>query len=539
MSVISFVHMAYGASLINSERKFVGGLKKPLIAQSRLLKSYLKNNQHTEYGQYHRFSEVRSIKSYQDIVPITDYDGLEPWIDRIKKGEKNILTDEPIFMFEKSGGSTGANKYIPYTQGLLCEFTRATNPWIKDLYNQYPELGSSKHYWSISPAIKSEIKTEAGIPIGFENDTEYFGQLARWAIQQIMAVPQSVKDIRNWEEWKKQTALHLLKTETLGLFSVWSPTFLICIAEYIVENCDELASELQRESHSDRAELLRSLIIGLNSVNTAGSLEPLWPKLGLISCWTDGESSQYIERLRTYFPTTPIQGKGLLATEGVVTVPYKQSAKKNGMPTRGAPLAITSHFLEFNDLNDESARPKLAHELRLGAVYSPILTTAGGLYRYQLKDAVVCVDKLHKTPCLSFQGKADRISDLCGEKLHAKQVESAINKAKEETGLATVFIMIAPKRTNRRGYMIFVEANAVDETIAVFTRRVEQNLMQSHHYSYCRNLGQLDALESQKVKQGTKTYQGALLDAGYQLGSIKPSYLEYKLDWTSIFSREN
>ncbi len=535
MDVISLIHKAYSASLINSERQFINGLKEPLKTQKQLLKNYLKKNQNTAYGQQNKFSQIRSIKDYQDMVPITDYDALEPWIERIKKGESNVLTAESVFMFEKSGGSTGANKYIPYTQSLMREFTSATNPWIRDLYNQYPELGSTKHYWSISPAIKSESKTDGGIPIGLDDDTEYFGPLSRWAIQRIMAAPQSLKNISNWEGWKKQTALQLLKSETLGLFSIWSPTFLICIAEYIVDNFNELAIELSR----DRAKLLCSLIIRFNSANTTESLEPLWPKLGLISCWTDGESSQYIEQLRMYFPNTPIQGKGLLATEGVVTVPYKQSTESKGASTRGAPLAITSHFLEFKDLNDDNVRPKLAHELKLDAVYSPILTTAGGFYRYQLKDVVVCVDQLHKTPCLSFQGKADRISDLCGEKLHAKQVESAIKNAKAKTGLAIAFVMLAPIRSECRRYVLFVETNASAEAINDFTRSVEENLMQSHHYSYCRNLGQLDVLGSHKVKQGMKIYQGALLDAGYQLGSIKPSYLEYKLDWLSIFSKGN
>ena len=52
-------------------------------------------------------------------------------------------------------------------------------------------------------------------------------------------------------------------------------------------------------------------------------------------------SARFLPELRALFPGVEIQGKGLLATEGVISIP---------LMGRPAPVpAVTSHFLEFLD----------------------------------------------------------------------------------------------------------------------------------------------------------------------------------------------
>ena len=87
-----------------------------------------------------------------------------------------------------------------------------------------------------------------------------------------------------------------------------------------------------------------------------------------------------------------IQPKGLLATEGIISLPLWECP---------APaLAARSHFFEFAELDAQSdparrgafpRRPRLAHEVELGGRYRVALTTAGGLYRYLLGDEVQVV----------------------------------------------------------------------------------------------------------------------------------------------------
>ena len=129
-------------------------------------------------------------------------------------------------MFELSSGSTAASKLIPYTDELKAEFQRGIAPWIYNLYTSIPDLQGGPAYWSITPLTDGKRFTEAGIPIGFESDSEYLGLLGKWLADSVMAVPNAVKNISNVDSFRYVTLLYLLRQPDLRLISVWNPTFL-------------------------------------------------------------------------------------------------------------------------------------------------------------------------------------------------------------------------------------------------------------------------------------------------------------------------
>src|SRR5690606_6062199 len=100
----------------------------------------------------------------------------------------------------------------------------------------------------------------------------------------------------------------------------------------------------------------------------------LWPGLALVSCWAHGPARSACDELRRWLPQARFQPKGLLATEGVVTLPYERRGETEHV------AAVAGHFLEFEDLQSPGRRPWLAHEIPVGAEAAPILTTGGGLY---------------------------------------------------------------------------------------------------------------------------------------------------------------
>src|SRR5690606_7455774 len=79
----------------------------------------------------------------------------------------------------------------------------------------------------------------------------------------------------------------------------------------------------------------------------------LWPWLRMVSCWADGNCAAAASELGLLFPHAEVCGKGLLATEGFVSLPWQVSG--------ASALAVRSHFLEFLPL--DSDRPQRAHEL--------------------------------------------------------------------------------------------------------------------------------------------------------------------------------
>lgn len=516
------IQQAHVWSLTPATSAWRQALRSPQDTQFALWKRLISANAKSAYGRAHGFEHIQSIADYQDRVPVVDYEAVRPWIDRIAKGEQQVLTESPVLMLEPTGGSTSANKFIPYTSELLSDFSRATNPWLADLYGKVKGLKGTQSYWSISLAKQGQRVTEGGVRIGFDDDTEYFGPLTRWALNKMMAVPHSVAQAPDMDQWRRQTCEHLLRAECLGLVSVWSPTYFSLLMAYIDANFESLLSALPLD-HRRRIE---------HRVGEAGRLtgEALWPHLKLISCWTDSIAGAFMPELRYWFPKTPVQGKGLLATEGVVSVPVW------GQEDKGCALAVNSHFLEFIDLDRPQDRPLLAHQLVEGGAYSPILSTSGGLYRYHLKDVVRCTGKLAGTPLVRFEGKLDRVSDLCGEKIHASQVEVALAQAQQSLGLQWRFAMLAPVMGQPAHYRLFVDGDLDSSSGEDLQAFVEQRLSHGHHYATCRRLGQLGALQVQRVERGWQTFQQTLIASGQRAGDIKPTALDARHDWVKAFA---
>src|SRR5205823_9898538 len=65
---------------------------------------------------------LTTVADYQSLVPLCDYESCSPDILRIAAGERNVLTSEPVRLFEPTSGSSGAQKWVPYNRALQREF---------------------------------------------------------------------------------------------------------------------------------------------------------------------------------------------------------------------------------------------------------------------------------------------------------------------------------------------------------------------------------------------------------------------------------
>jgi hypothetical protein len=504
--------------------RFRAALRTPARAQEEVLRRIVASSAGSAFGREHRLTEVRSITDFQRRVPVRGYDAYEPWIDRVARGESQVLSGEPVLMMERSGGSTRATKLVPYTRALRSEFAAATGAWIFDMYRRHPGLAGCSSYWSVSQVARGREHTPGGVPIGFEDDTEYFSPLERWALSHLLAVPKALVHEPDVQRWRFETCRHLLEARELGLISVWSPTFLTLLMQAIERDLPQLLARLGARRAD---EIERGLDRAGRVTGTA-----LWPGLRLVSAWADGPSADFVSELCDYFPGVRLAPKGLLATEGVVSIPFGD----DGPGT----LALTSHFLEFLSVDDAGAPPLLAHELRLGGRYSPLLTTGGGLHRYHLKDVVECVGSLGAAPRIRFVEKLERTSDLCGEKLSASFVRDALDQLQKELGLVYRFALLAPVVAGRNAephYRLYVESAHDERTLARAAERLEELLSQAHHYAYCRSLGQLGPLDCRRVQRGAEVYQDTLRERGQRAGDIKPTCIDAQPVWDERFAR--
>ena len=337
------IHALWRASMARSHRRFTRALGNCHETQQRCLQRIVSQNASCDFGREHSFNAIHSPSDFQAHLPLSEYEQYQPQIDQIARGKKDVLTSEDVLLFEPSSGTTSARKLIPYTASLKREFQAAINPWLVSLYSQFPAMSAGRAYWSISPPTQNHQEHYGQIRIGFDNDWEYLGRLGRMLYSRIAVVP-SMEQMHTTHDFRVFTLASLLAADDLRLISIWSPSYLTTLLEWYAENQDEVLAGTQASSRR---------IADLKSMGTgAESFEEIWPCLSCISCWTHASSAQPAEQMKRFFPQTPIQPKGLLATEAFVSLPFAAEAD----PV----LATQSHFFEFRS---EAGDIRLAHEL--------------------------------------------------------------------------------------------------------------------------------------------------------------------------------
>lgn len=536
-------HAAWLASCWSPHHELRRAQKDPAGAQAALLDWLLRANASSAYGRKFSFGRLRSAREFQSAVPIVEYDELRPWIERIKAGEQAVLTEEPVLMLEKTSGSSTAAKYIPYTSSLRKEFQRAVGAWMFDLYAHNPTLVSGTAYWAITPLAREPEVTTGGLRVGFENDTEYLDAAERFLLRKILAVPEEVARIPDLGTALYVTLRFLLQSASLRFISVWAPSFLTILHEHLQKSAEQLLADVHDGELRPPEKLPYALASLLKSKLRAdpkrarglehtrqenGSLraQDVWPNLRVISCWTDASSRTAVPALRELFPGVLIQGKGLLATEGVVSVPLVE---------HGACMAAaSSHFFEF--IEQPGAAPRLLHDLEANHEYSVLLTTGGGLYRYCLGDRVRVTGFAGNAPLMEFLGKEDGVSDLCGEKLSPAFVGSVLQELSVERAYSSDFAMLAPSQKESPRYVLFLQGETSQADLAA---QLDKKLTQNPHYAYCRRLGQLAPPRIFQVTSGAgECYLRRCVATGQRAGAVKAVALHRLTDWEDFFRGE-
>ena len=479
----------------------------PRAAQLALLDRIIRENADSSFGRAHGFADIASLAAFQAQVPVRGYDEFRPWITRIIAGEDRVLTAAPIVAFEETGGSTSGGKLIPYSEAGLHGFRAAVLPWLAELAARRPAAFAGRAYVAISPACRPP-RAIGGIPVGLASDGGYLGADLAASFAAVLAVSPAVARIADVDAWRMATLLALIRARDLSFISVWSPTFLISLVEAIGPHAERLIRALHDGDETAPATAGDPQLARLLARATAGNpvdTQLLWPRLDTISAWTHAAARVPAERLGDLFPHALVQGKGLLATEGAVSVPY------------GGPWpvpALTSVFLEFTD---EAGHCLLCDELREGERYRVAITTASGLYRYDLADCVRCRGHAGGLPLLEFVGRDDITSDLVGEKLCEPFVGEAL-------GELAVPACLAPCPGAPPFYELLVDTGGPAINGAIVAA-VEARLRLNPQYAYARRLGQLGPITVRGVPDLFGRYTGILAGRQRRLGDIKPPVL--------------
>ena len=466
----SWIHLSLRHLTKKSHAQFLAERGSIQKTQSQILKRLLQQSSTTAWGREQGVSADWNAHVVAQKLKPTTWQDWEPWVEKEQQGQTNSLAMN-VQRFQPTSGSTFKRKWIPYTQNFLQEIDQATAVWMHDLYQTYPGLLQGRHYWSLS-WLPDDLRSQMT-----NNDLAYFPWLKRQFLAQIMAVPEQVQHAASAHEAREQTLQHLIKCRDLSLFFVWSPTFLLGLCEELWE---------------------RRVVPDATSMEEM--VQRLWPKLALISAWDTADAAPWAAKIKNLFPHTKFQGKGLFATEAVVTIPVQERPH----------LAYSSHYYEFQR-TDGVIVP--SWELRGGDKVTPLVSTGSGLWRYQLGDELLVEEIYQGCPVLQFLGRQQTV-DLVGEKLTYQVARDIL----QDLGPGAFLILAVQGSDDARPYYELVWEGAAP---AGLSQRVESLLAEHHHYRLARELGQLSPLRVHTCQSSGHFFRELAEEMGWVLGDMK------------------
>src|SRR5450432_3212930 len=123
--IAAAANLAWIASQAGAAGRFRRQLRAPEETQEAILRALLRRNAGSRFGRQHAFAGIRTVGEFAARVPLATYQDLEPWVDRIRRGEPDGLTVDPVTHLVPTSGSSGPRKLIPFTARLQREFDAA------------------------------------------------------------------------------------------------------------------------------------------------------------------------------------------------------------------------------------------------------------------------------------------------------------------------------------------------------------------------------------------------------------------------------
>ena len=462
--------------------------------QRALLHRWLSVAARSPQGQRDGVSADWTWEDFARRMPIRGYADYAQAIATQRETKCGELIDSPVMRYQPTSGSTSAVKWVPYTKQFLSEMDAAITPWFGDLYRSYPQQARGTHYWSLS-WIPTQMREQTAGDINDDMKMLSFGKRALAYLTQ--AVPQEIALAQTSDDSLFATLAWLAADEQLGFISVWSPTFALGALEQLGNWRNELADCLSRGSWGARTPRMAGvkcpkapraamLLARWDGKAESAFFRELWPNLGFLSSWDTAAAAPWAAKLKRLLPQAHFQGKGLWATEGVVTFPFQGRF----------PLAYQSHVFECVDVQTHRIHPPW--ELQLGQEVIPILTTGTGFARYRMSDVVRVDGWLGEVPCLTFLGRNDGV-DLVGEKISATTAQGLLDGLKLADALPVTLLALDDSRGHIPGYVLLVETQGdarlppelQDQLQDQLAAQAERGLQEHFHYKLARELGQL------------------------------------------------
>ncbi len=421
---------------------FVRQTRRTLSAQEQFLRAVLATHQTTEYGQKYGFGDIKTIAQFQDRMPVLPYSSYEPYIDRIAKGEKNILTADPVVYLSLTSGSTGTKKLIPVTQRFQNSLRRSNLTSIGFLSDALRSRGSQFGKTLITNTGLLLGRTSGGIDYGPAAAGVF--RMSKLLYSQMFAHPRQTPMIADSVARHYVCLLFALRDPATRAIAANYPMLILRTCAYLEQYAEDLIHDLETGiiaawlplEPALRADLAKQWrpdpgrAAALKAVlRSQGRLTPqhVWPQLSAIVTARGGTSDFYFERFPEYFGDIPGFGAAYASAEGNIGI-YPDVNMDGSIP------ALESGFFEFVPQDQwEAEHPKtlVATEVKTGEFYRILMTNYSGFYRYDIGDVVEVVGFYEQAPLIVFRYRVGGLLSSTFEKtteFHATQVMQGLQR---------------------------------------------------------------------------------------------------------------
>ena len=209
-------------------------IKYPNEVQEELFKKLLQTAKNTEFGLQYDFATINTYEQFKERVPIQTYEKVFPSIERMMRGEQNVLWPSEIKWFSKSSGTTNSrSKFIPVSQEALddCHFKGG-----KDLLSIY-----------VNNCPETKLFDGKGLAVGGSHQineldptaSSFYGDVSAVIMQNLPPWAQFIRTpsletalMGNWEEKIEKLAPETARENVTNIAGV--PTWTILLIQKIV-----------------------------------------------------------------------------------------------------------------------------------------------------------------------------------------------------------------------------------------------------------------------------------------------------------------
>ncbi len=458
--------------------------------QQTLIKDILRRNAGTVFGKEHGFGKIRTIEDYQRQVPIRDWAEIIPYVDAVVEGHRDTLTKEAPFFYQRTTGTTGKPKMIPFTRRCQAASVLTHRMWIYKNLLDNPNLLKGRVMAILNAGVDGY--TGRREPYGSVSGNIYFRMPP--IIRRAYSHPYDVFHIADVEA-RRYTLLRFAVEQNCTFAFTGNPSSLLAIFEF----ADRHGGTLIRDIHDgtlaaefDVPDHLRAFALNelrpnprrarvlAKARDRGGRLRPVdyWPELQALGCWIGGSMGHFSHMLREWCGESfHFRDVGYMASEGVFSIPLSND-NPDGV------LALHSAFFEFvpeRAFGRADAPALLAHEIEPGRNYHVIITTTGGLYRYAMNDVIRVSGTQAGSPMIRFLYKGGNVQNLQGEMVTVDHVTCTMSALTAEFGIRFHHFQVVAELNDRR-YVLHIEP--ADE----ISRPVLQQLLPSFE----RELGKVN-----------------------------------------------